>query len=207
MRPGEAEKMGDAIPHPTESAPTPNTARKSYAMDVAEKSQTWYTKAAVRSRRSYKVSECLLIIIAAGIPVTAVVDRKDALVPAVLGAIVVVLSSLRGVFHWQENYLRFSRAREALEAERRSYLTSSAPYDDDSTKDQNLAAVVTRIEQEEMGTWLRIAAERPTLDKGLPRRRAVPLSEKAAPAQVSLSNPPHSDSPTHTVTMTRRSGP
>lgn len=74
---------------------------------------------------------------------------------------VVVLTGLRSIFHWQDNYLRFSAAREAIEAERRSYNTAAEPYDDAGSRDRALAAAVTRIEQEEMRGWIRVAAERP----------------------------------------------
>jgi hypothetical protein len=65
------------------------------------------------------------------------------------------------VFHWQDNYLRFSQAREAVEAERRLYNTGAKPYEDQATRDQILVEAVSRIEQTEMGNWLKIAASRP----------------------------------------------
>ena len=81
--------------------------------------------------------------------------------PAILGAVVVILSGLRSVFHWQDNYLRFSGAREAVEAERRLYETGAVPYADETSKDQILAAAVSRIEREEMAGWVKVAAARP----------------------------------------------
>lgn len=102
-----------------------------------------------------------LLVISAAIPVAAAISPHSAIVPAVLGAIVVVLSGLRAVFHWQDNYLRFSAAREAVESERRLYHTSARPYDDPATRDQQLAASVSRIEREEMTVWTRVASERP----------------------------------------------
>jgi hypothetical protein len=107
-----------------------------------------------------------LVVLGAAIPTSAVVFDENVVVPALLGAIVVVLTGLRSVFHWQENYLRFSQAREAVEAERRLYRTRTNPYDDDATRGQLLAAAVSRIEQEEMRGWVRIAAERPTQGSG-----------------------------------------
>ncbi|HEX8631709.1 MAG TPA: DUF4231 domain-containing protein [Catenuloplanes sp.] len=145
---------------------TDRTAGHTYGLGVANDSYTWYRKAAARAKWSYQVGECLLVLVAAAIPVAAVLRPDDATVPAILGGVVVVLSSLRGIFHWQENYLRFSRAREAVEAERRLYLTSGPPYDNVTTRDAVLVAKVTQIQQEELGGWLQIAAERPTLDKG-----------------------------------------
>jgi hypothetical protein len=81
--------------------------------------------------------------------------------PAILGAIVVVLSGLRAVFHWHDNYLRFSRAREAVESERRLYHTSAKPYDDPATRDQVLVGAISKIEQAEMGGWQKVAAHKP----------------------------------------------
>jgi hypothetical protein len=132
-----------------------------YAMSIANGSYTWYRTAAIRSRRMHRVSETAVLIVSAAIPATAAVTPHDAIGPAVLGAIVVILSGLRAIFHWQDNYLRFSGAREAVEAERRLYNTGAKPYDDPATQDQVLAAAISRIEQAEMGGWLKIAEQRP----------------------------------------------
>ena len=132
-----------------------------YALGLADASFEWYRTHAIRARRAYKASETALLVVAASVPTSAVVFPDEVVIPAVLGAVVVVFTGLRTIFHWQENFLRFSGAREALEAERRSYYTRAAPYDDDVTREQALAASVTRIEQEEMRGWKRVAAERP----------------------------------------------
>lgn len=105
------------------------------------------------------------MLVAASIPVAAVVQPESAVIPAILGGIIVVLSSARGLFYWHENYLRFSRAREAVEGERRLYLTTSPPYENMTTRDGMLVSRVTQIEQEEMGTWLQIAAEKPVVQR------------------------------------------
>ena len=60
--------------------------------------------------------------------------------------------------------MRFSRAREAINAERRMYLTGVDPYHDFGTRDQNLVAAVTRIEQQEMGQWVRVVSQRRRAD-------------------------------------------
>jgi hypothetical protein len=133
----------------------------SYAMKLANDSYEWYRVHASRSRRNYKVSETALVVFAAAVPTSAVVVPHDVTIPAVFGAVVVVLTGLRSIFHWQDNYLRFSAAREAVEAERRGYNTAAEPYGDMGSRDRFLAAAVTRIEQEEMRGWIRVAAERP----------------------------------------------
>ncbi len=60
--------------------------------------------------------------------------------------VLVVGSGLRSVFHWQDNYFRFSAAREAADA---------------ATREEALLRAVTRIEQGEMTTWAKLAAEKP----------------------------------------------
>lgn len=130
-------------------------------MSLADASYDWYKAHAIRSRFSYKLTETLLLVVAAAIPTSASVIGDTPAVPAILGAAVVVLTGLRSIFHWQDNYLRYSAAREAIEAERRLYTTRASPYDDDATREQLLAATVSRIEQEEMRGWIKIAERRP----------------------------------------------
>jgi hypothetical protein len=132
-----------------------------YALQLANESFDWYRLAAIRSRRLYKFSETALLAVAAAIPSSAVVVPNDATVPAILGSVVVVLTGCRSIFHWQENYLRFSSAREAVEAERRLYNTGADPYADATSRDQVLVVAVTRIETDEMAGWVKVAAERP----------------------------------------------
>ncbi|MET9409954.1 DUF4231 domain-containing protein [Streptomyces sp. NPDC002935] len=132
-------------------------------MSLADDSYTWYRGAAIGNRRVYKVNETLALVVAAAIPVSAAIWPGNTVIPAVLGAIVVVMTGARTIFHSQENYLRFSRAREAVEAERRLYRTGSAPYDDVATRDAVLAANVTAIEREEMGSWIGIASQQPNI--------------------------------------------
>ena len=132
-----------------------------YAMRLANESYDWYKARAAHCRAAYKVSETALLIVSASIPTTAAVFPDDVIVPALLGGVVVVLVGLRAVYHWQDNFLRFSGAREAIEAERRLYNTGAKPYDDPGARDQLLAAAVTRIEQAEMAGWNKIASEHP----------------------------------------------
>jgi len=137
------------------------SADPTYAMAIANGSYEWYKSHAIRSRKAYRVSETAVLAVSAAIPAAAAIAPHNAVTPAILGALAVILSGLRAVFHWQDNYLRFSGAREAVEAERRLYYTCSMPYDDPATRDRILAASISRIEQAEMGGWIKVAAERP----------------------------------------------
>ena len=132
-----------------------------YAIKLANESYRWYRDHAIACRRGYRIQETVMLIVAAAIPVSAVLTHNDGRIPAVLGALVVILAGLRAIFHWQENYLRFSGAREAVEAQRRLYYTGAEPYDDPATRARELANAITRIEQDEMAGWIKVAAERP----------------------------------------------
>lgn len=140
----------------------PEPKNEAYAESIADKSYGWYRDAAIRSRRTYKVAECALMIVTAGIPLSALTLPETPVVAAVLGSVALVIGGFRSVFHWQENYVRFSRAREMVEAERRRFHGRISPYDGEAEQNkQELIRAVTQIEQEEMGQWIRIATARP----------------------------------------------
>jgi hypothetical protein len=137
------------------------SAEPGYALTLANDSYEWYRTHAIRSRRAYKVSETAILLVSAAIPLTVAVAPHHTALPATLGAVAVVLSGLRSVFHWQDDYVRFSGAREAVEAERRRYRTGADPYGDPVTRERLLAAEVSRIEQGEMNGWIKVVSERP----------------------------------------------
>lgn len=127
-----------------------------YAIDVANTSYDWYRKAAAKARRYYRVSEVLAVCIAAAIPLSVLVNPSNGIPAAILGAISAILVGLRAIFHWNEDYARFTRARELVEAERRLFTTHSDQYNNAHSRAAVLVAEITQIEQNEMGQWLGI---------------------------------------------------
>lgn len=148
---------------------------RGYAVRIADDSYRWYRSAAIRSRRMYRTSEIATVVVSAAIPLVAVVWPGRAVLPAVLGSIVVIVTGLRGVYAWHENYLRFSGARELVEAERRRYRTGAGPYGDPAARDRELVEAVTRIEQDEMRGWVTVQSSYRRV--GAP----PPVSEPAGP--------------------------
>jgi hypothetical protein len=126
-------------------------------MEVANASYGWYVIAAKRSRRLHRIAELATVVLSASIPFATVIAPKRPVITAVLGSVLVVVAGVRAMFHWQENYLRFSQTREAVDAERRLYRVGAAPYDDAATRDQELIKAVTRVEQTEMHGWAQTA--------------------------------------------------
>lgn len=138
-----------------------------YALELANSSYEWYRRTAIKARRYHRLTEVLQLVCSAAIPVSAVVVDGNTAIPAVLGAVVVVITGLRSSFHWHDDYLRFNQAREAVEAQRRLFRTGAHPYNSD-TREEVLAKAVTEIEQNEMGAWLKIAQPQ---DESRPRQQ------------------------------------
>ncbi|MEV0428556.1 DUF4231 domain-containing protein [Micromonospora sp. NPDC050495] len=148
--------------------PNDSATARAYAMDVADGSYRWYLVAAKRSRRAHRVSELATVVLSAAIPLAAVLVPRLPQIPAVLGSVLVVIAGFRAVFHWQENYLRFSQSREAVDEQRRLYRVGAPPYDDPAQRDAELVRAVTRIEGDEMMRWAQIAQERVSPQRSLP---------------------------------------
>ena len=119
-----------------------------YGMPLAYDRHDWYEEHAKQSRVLYTVHETLLLIVAAAIPASAAIAHNNVIAPAILGAVVVVLTGVRSVFHWQQNYIRFNGARLGIDVECRNYRAGVTPYDDPATRDQLLTEAVSRIELE-----------------------------------------------------------
>ncbi|MET7747658.1 DUF4231 domain-containing protein [Micromonospora sp. NPDC005367] len=131
-----------------------------YALAVTDASYEWYLVAAKRSRRAYRRCEAITIALSTAIPIVAAFLPSATLLTAALGSCLMIIAGLRAMFHWQENYLRFSHARESVEGVRRLYRVGAAPYDDPATRDQRLVVAVTQIERDEMRRWTKLAEER-----------------------------------------------
>jgi hypothetical protein len=70
----------------------------------------------------------------------------------------VVLTGLRTVFHWHDNWTRFMIAGATLKSELRLYGRGVAPYDHPSTKDGRLIQKVNDTELSETTTWASLSA-------------------------------------------------
>jgi hypothetical protein len=125
-------------------------------LDVANESFEWYKSHAIRTRRADRISELAILACSTSIPVATSLLHHSSGFSAIAGGAVALLTGCRSAFKWHDNYLRFSRAREAIEGERRQFRTRSVPYDDVVERGRLLVAAVTRIERNEMYSWLRI---------------------------------------------------
>jgi Protein of unknown function (DUF4231) len=121
------------------------------ALAIADDSFEWYRKYAQQARHGYYVSETLLLITAALVPVSTVVTHRS-WVTAVLGALVVVLTGVRRIYNWQEDWIRFTDACARLKTERQLFAHHIEPYDGPDAE-ALLIRTVRRIETEETSSW------------------------------------------------------
>jgi hypothetical protein len=117
----------------------------------------WYRTRAVRAGQLYKALEVALLAFAALVPVSAIVF--DRWVTALLGAVVVVLTGLRSIYSWQDDWLRFTEAWQQLLFARRLYANRLPPYDDDATRDGRLVMRVQDVQAAENRGWLSLRAD------------------------------------------------
>lgn len=140
---------------------------RSTATEIANESWSWYKNAARRSRAYHRSSELAVLCMSASVPIVALSSSANTgLAAAILGAGIVVVTGVRNLFHWQDNYVRFSRSREAVDVERRRYAGGLAPYNDARSRDALLIERVIEIEQDELHQWSKIA--RPPTGSGQP---------------------------------------
>jgi hypothetical protein len=138
---------------------------------ILEQRYAWYRSHAVSAGLRYKVLEISVLVAAALIPVTTVVT--DRWVTALLGAVVVVLTGLRSIFTWQEDWLRFTEAWQQLEFARTRYVHDLPPYDDPATRDASLVQRVQEVQASETRGWLSLRADARSKD----RRDATPPAD------------------------------
>jgi hypothetical protein len=93
---------------------------------VRAKSQT-FARQARRSRNGYFLLEGLSLVSAAAVPASAALGASLA-VPAVLGAVVVVLTGLRQLFGFHEEWISSSQARNAIEREIALFVAGHEAY-------------------------------------------------------------------------------
>ncbi len=127
---------------------------------MAADSYDWFRRAATRARWAYRVLDIFIVSVSAFIPVSAVIAPKQVVIPAVIGALIVVASGLRTTFRWPENHLRFASAREQIKQEQRKFMVGADPYGDPATRDVALVEAVSRIENDEMTAWQKLAGDR-----------------------------------------------
>lgn len=117
-----------------------------------QESYAWYRDHASRARRLHWTSEVLVLLAGALVPLSTIVTEAS-IAPASLGAVVVVLTGLRTLFNWHDNWLRFTSACTELRTEEVKLRHRLAPYAGDDAR-ALLALRVREIEAAETQGWM-----------------------------------------------------
>ncbi len=139
-----SEDQPAARPAPeSHDAPTP--------WDRLEDQLDWYDRNSGRMKRAYQRLKVSQIVIAAAIPVAAAADAPS-IVPAVMGASIVVFEGVQQLFKYHDNWTAYRSTAEALKHEKHWFLASAGPYARCADPPRRLAERVERLVSTEHST-------------------------------------------------------
>jgi len=91
----------------------------------------WYDRKSTLHKKYFNVLKVVAIVAAAAIPFLAAMRLGEALsriIPAALGASVVVIEGVQQLFQFQTNWLLYRSTCESLKHEKYLFLASAGPY-------------------------------------------------------------------------------
>jgi hypothetical protein len=88
----------------------------------------WYEAKSQTAQQRYKQVKAAQLMFGAAVPVVVLAPGVNALVPAALGATVVVLEGLQQLHQWQANWIRYRSTAEGLKREKYLFLSRAGPY-------------------------------------------------------------------------------
>ena len=125
--------------------------RESPAWERLEHQLGWYDRQSAEAQSAYRRLKLVELIVAAVVPVVAVL-RAPAALTAGLAAVVVVLEGVQQLFQWQTNWVLYRSTAEALKHERYLYLAHAGPYSDPG-RERVLAERVEGLVSQEHAKW------------------------------------------------------
>jgi|HubBroStandDraft_6_1064221.scaffolds.fasta_scaffold957138_1 hypothetical protein len=135
--------------------------------DLQEQIQ-WYKNAANHAMWRYRNARIVELIGAALIPFCSGYEAPSYRIAAgALGVVVVVATSMHGIFLWHDNWIRWRVTQIALTKEEWLYKAGVEPYSEDETRDKVLARRLAEIVSRENKEW-----------KTMPQKPARPETKK-----------------------------
>jgi uncharacterized protein DUF4231 len=132
------------------------------AWERLEQRLEWYDEHSGHHRRWFVSLKVTQIVVAAAIPATAAAGGSAA-VAGVLGAVVVVLEGIQQLFQFQQNWVAYRGAAEALERERALFLAGAGPYAvATGPREALLAERVESLIASEHSGWAAVRSEKPS---------------------------------------------
>lgn len=119
-----------------------------YIKSRLEDQISWYDSKSQSAQKNYKRSGLVEFICAASIPFLAGFLSADTVILKViiglLGVIVAVITAVKGLYQWNEDWFQYRTTCESIKKEKFLYLTGTEPYDFEEK--QNLSLLVQRVE-------------------------------------------------------------
>ena len=131
------------------------------AVAQAHKDLEYYRTNARRAQGFNLGAESLLLAVSASVPAVIAIWPDQHGAAAALGALVVVLTGCRSLFHWKETYVRFSRAFVTLDRELASFTVGALRYSDPATRGRLLVEASNRVALEETSAWAKLNYPKP----------------------------------------------
>jgi hypothetical protein len=115
----------------------------------------WYSSRKARNRNLYHGIKALQVLAAALVPVlTNLLDERTAWMISALAVFVVVAEGLQQLGRFQQNWVRYSLAGEALKREYRLYESRAGDYSDIRNPYKLLAERLEQVLQADASSWL-----------------------------------------------------
>lgn len=130
----------------------------------------WYDSKSALNQRRFKWVKAAQMIAAAAVSVVAAFDGPS-YIPAILGALVVVLEGFQQLNQYQQNWITYRSTCEALKHEKYLFLAKAGPYSADTDARAVLAERIEGLISQEHAKWTSARQERSrgTTSTGLAR--------------------------------------
>jgi hypothetical protein len=117
----------------------------------------WYDKKSASNQRWFKGLKIIELIAAALIPLLAGISASIpyyVIITGGLGALIVVLESLQGLYQFQSNWISYRSTCEGLRHEKYLWLAKAGPYVDRKDPDRLLAERIESLISTEHAKWV-----------------------------------------------------
>lgn len=121
----------------------------------------WYSRASANNRKLFRWLKVLQLVSAAAVPVAVSVSAAP-WITASLGGVVVVVEGIQQLGQFQQNWLNYRLAAEALKRERFLYTARAGPYASAKNAPRLLAERSEGIMSLEQAKWHASLTEEPT---------------------------------------------
>lgn len=118
----------------------------------------WYDRKSGVNQKRHLWSAGVVIVLGAAIPITAWLFPN--VVPAILGAIVAVVTGFNYVCQWEFNWINYRSTCEKLKHERHLFDAKAGPYADAANPQRLLAERTEATVSTEHASWITINDQR-----------------------------------------------